>query len=152
MGFGTTCERRGAGCAQSIVHDQGHVCLQYRGAPGTSGPGCDSSGTQVGAWPALPASAREKGRVGLSCTAHPGSSPSPVLGAMPSLPVTAATYRVSPTDRLLWVSLWPGWGWLLSGQSHDDDDVAEQPHCHVGGVDAAAGGHSEYKLEPRKFY
>lgn len=33
-------------------------------SPGTSGPGCASSDVRVGAWPASPANAREKGRVG----------------------------------------------------------------------------------------
>lgn len=46
-----------------------------------------------------------------------------------------------------------GYRQLLSGLSHNDADVAEeQLHCHLGGLDDAAGGLGECKLEPRKFH
>lgn len=72
----------------------------------------------------------------------------PILGARPLLPVTTATYRVFCTEWLLWVR-YCGCRQLLSGQSHDDADVAEQ--LHLGGLHAAAAGLGGCKLEPRKF-
>lgn len=75
----------------------------------------------------------------------------PILGARPLLPVTAATYRVFCTEWLLWVCFPVGAGSSFL-KSHNDADVAEQLHCHMGGLDAAAGGHGQCKLEPRKFH
>lgn len=143
VGFGTECEWWGAGCARSIVHDQGHVCFPSRG------PGCVSSGCRLGLASTTWQRQRE-GTCGAVLHCPPGSSPShfgsKAISACNSSHIQSFSHWVGT------VGSFPcGCRQLLSGQSHNDAHVAEQLHCHMGGLGAAAEGLWECKLEPRKF-